>query len=145
MALDVDGSEGANKAVGHVAPSCEAQKPSASTHLSPFLLSLTQSSSSIRCLALGTSAAAAIPIDDGADDDDEDDDNIKILVDRGNDDGDEAAAVNAEAHGSVNVGTPHPANAADSPGFSPFVLLDLNESAVADVKGRSCKKFLNNL
>ena len=168
----VGGSEGANKAVGCVAPLHKAQKPSASASLSPFLLSLAQSSSSVRCqpggsissgsrptvkrqkldeninpMAPGTSAAA-IAIDDGADDDGEDDDNINILVDKGNDnddDGDEVAIANVDTHGSVNVSALHPTNAADSSGFGLFVLLDLNNSAVADVKGWSCKKFLNNL
>ena len=103
----ISGSKGANKAVVHVAPSRKAQKPSMSVSLSPLLLSLAQSSSSVRCcpggsISLGsqpkrpkldesanqtgpgTSAEAAITIDNGADDGNKDD--IKILIDGDEDD-----------------------------------------------------------
>ena len=150
----------------HVAPSHKAQKPSTSTPLTPFLLSLAQSSSSIRCqlgggvssssqptvkkqrldenanlTALGTSAAVPILIDNGADND------IKILVDKGDDNYDDnvLTIVTIDTHSSANMGASCPANAADSSGFSPFFLMDLHESAVADIKGQSRKKFLNNL
>ena len=156
-----------------VAPSREAQKPSALVPLSPFLLSLAQLSSSIRCqlggsvslssqptvkrqrldentnpMVLGTSAAAANSIDNRADDNGEDDDDVKILIDKdddNDDDNDEAAVVIVNAHGSVNVGTPRPANATDSSGFGPFILLNLHDSVVADIKGQNRRKFLNKL
>ena len=159
-ALVISGSEGANKAVGHVAPSLKAQKASALTSLSPLLLSLAQSSSSIRyrlggsislgsqptvkrqrlddntnLMAPGTSAAAAIPIDDEANDDDKDDDDIKILIEEGDDNDNEVAIANVDARGNVYVGTSHLTNAADSSGFGLFILLDRDKSAVADIKG----------
>ena len=155
----------------HVAPSCEAQKPSTSVSLSPLLLSLAQSSSSVRCcpggsilsssqptvkrqrldentnpMAPGTSVAAAIPIDDGADDGDEDDDDIKILIDEdGDDDDDDDAVADVDAQGNVKVGTPHATNAADGSGFNPFILMDLDESMVSEIKGQSHRKYLNKL
>ena len=152
-----------------VAPSCEAQKPSTSVTLSPLLLSLAQSSSSVRChpggsislssqptvkrqrldentnpSAPGTSVAAAIPVNDGADD--EDDDDIKILIDEdGDDDNDGDAVADVDAQGNVKVGAPCPTNAAEGSGFAPFVLLDLDESVVSEIKGLSHRKYLNRL
>ena len=95
----------------------------------------------------GTSAAAAIPIDDRVDDDDEDDDNIKVLIDKGDDDNnDDAGAVaNINAQGNVKVGASCTASATGGSGFSPFILIDLDESAVTKIKGQNHKKYLNNL
>ena len=154
-----------------VAPSREAQKPSMSVSFSPLLLSLAQSSSSFRChsggsislssqptvkmqrldelanpMTQGVSVAAAIPINDGADNGEEDDDNIKILIDEdGVDDNDKDAVADVDAQGNVKVGTPSPANTANSSGFGLFVLLDLNESAMSEIKGHSHRKYLNRL
>ena len=123
----ISGSEGANKSVVHVAPSHKAQKPSMTVSLSPLLLSLAQSSSSVRChpggsvslscqptvkrqrldenanpMAPGTSVAAAIPIDDGADDGDKDNDDVKILTDEdGDDDDNDDAVADVDAQGNV--------------------------------------------
>ena len=171
-ALIIGSSEGANKAVVRVAPSRKAQKPGALASVSPLLLSLAQSSSSVRCqpgnsvssssqptvkrqklnesinsTGPGMSAAAAIPIDDRADDDNEDDDNIKVLIDEGDDDGDDGtgAVANVDAQGNVKIGTSRTASATGGSGFSQFVLMDLDESAMGEIKGKNSRKFLNNL
>ena len=140
--------------------------------LSPLLMSLAQSSSNVRCqpgggipskgqpitkrqrldknvnpTATGTSAAVAIPIDDIADNNDEEDDDIKILIDDNDDDDDDGdpTVVTVDARGGATGGAPRAANVADASGFGPFVLMDLHEDAVVDVKGPKCKKILNKV
>ena len=97
----------------------------------------------------GTSAEAAIPIDDGADDkDDNDDDGIEILIDEGDDDDNNdgtGVVANIDAQGNVKVGTSQSTSVAGSSGFAPFILMDLDGSAVTDIKGRNCRKHLNSL
>ena len=126
--------------------------------LSPFLMSLTQLFNNIRCwsgsgapsngqasikrqkldenanpMAVGTSAAAAIPIDDIAGNNNKDD-GIQILIDEDDDD-DNLTIVTVKAHGSATVGTPGTTNTADASGFGPFILMDLHKDAVANIKG----------
>ena len=81
------------------------------------------------------------------DDDNEDDDDIKVLIDKGDDDGDDGtgAVANVKAQGNVKIGTSHIASATGGSGFSLFILMDLDESAMGEIKDRNHRKFLNNL
>ena len=95
-------------------------------------------------LAVGTSADAAIPIDDIVGDEEEEDNSIQILLDKDDDD-DDLTVVTVDTHSSATVGTPYVANTANTSGFGPFMLMDLHEDAVANIKGPKCMKILNQL
>ena len=92
---------------------------------------------------VGTSASKAIPIDNAADDAD-DDNGIEILEDKEDGD-DDAAVVTVNAQGSATTSTPRATNTTSGSGFSPFILMDLHTDIVADIKGKNCKKILNQL
>ena len=94
-------------------------------------------------IAVGTSASEAISVDDVANDGD-DDDGIEILED-GEDGDDDAAVVTVNAQGSATTSTPHAANTTGSSAFAPFILMDLHANILADIKGKNCKKILNQL
>ena len=100
-------------------------------------------------MAPGASVAAAIPIEDGADDGNtDDDDDIKILIDKDNDndnDNNAVAIADVDAQGNVRVDAFNPANATSGSGFGPFILLDLDDSVVTDIKGLTHRKYLNRL
>ena len=72
---------------------------------------------------------------------------VKVLIDKGDDDGDNdtGAVANVNAQGNVKIGTSNTASVTGSSGFSPFVLMDLNKSVMDEIKGKNHRKFLNNL
>ena len=135
--------EGINKAVVHIAPSRDVQKPTDLAALSPLLMNIAQSSSNVRCWpGEGTpsngqpnvkrqkldegadstvaemSTSAAIPIDDVANEDD-DDDGIEILEDE-DDDNANTAVFTVDTQGNAATSTPCAANTAGSSTFTPF-------------------------
>ena len=87
-------------------------------------------------------STAAIPIDEIADEDD-DDSGIEILEDEDDDDVN-TAVVTVDTQGNAATSTPHAANTAGSSTFTPFMLMD-HHPVMADIKGKNCKKILNQL
>ena len=160
--------EGVNKLVVCIAPSRDVPKPIDAAAISPLLMNIAQSSSNVRCrpgegppsngqsnikrqkldesanpTVAGMSVSAAIAIDDIVEGD-EDDNGIKILEDE--DDGDAGAAVVVvDAQGNATTSIPHAANIIGSSTFAPWVLMDLHCDIVTDIKGKNCKKILNQL
>ena len=160
--------EGVNKAVVCVALSRDVPKPIDVAAISLLLMNIAQSSSNVRCrlregpplngqpnikrqnldesanpTVVGTSASAAIAIDDVVEGD-EDDDGIEILEDE--DDGNAGAAVVAvDAQGNATTSTPHTVNVTGCSTFAPWVLMDLHPDVITDIKGKNRKKILNQL
>ena len=160
--------EGVNKAVVCIAPSWDVPKSINMAAISPLLMNIAQSSSSVRCrpgegppsngqpnvkrqkldeganpTAAGTSASTAIAIDNVVEGD-EDDNGIEILEDE--DDGKDGAAIVAvDAQGNATTSTPSTVNITGGSTFTPWVLMDLHPDVIADIKGKNRKKILNQL
>ena len=90
----------------------------------------------------GTSASAAIPIDDVADEDD-DDDGIEILEDEDDNDAN-TAVVTVDAQGNATTSSPCTTNTAGSSTFAPLCWWIFTLTSWQTSRGRIVKRFLTS-